>query len=406
MSRLFGHWLKEYVNFTQHSEAPDQFHFWTGVSVIAGALRRQVWIDQRYFTWTPNFYIILVGPPGIATKSTTVRIGHSLLREIEGINFGPSSMTWQGLTDALANSCEGVDITGNGEYVPMSCITCSINELGTFLQPSEKQLVDLLVDMWDGQDDVWRRHTKGIEGRVEIINPWINVIACTTPAWLRDNFPESMIGGGLTSRIIFIYGDHKRRLVPYPADEIDVDAFNTYKEQLISDLKQIAQIKGSYEITSEAKEWGAAWYEDLWTNRPKHMASDRFGGYISRKQTHIHKLGIVLAASESDERVVTREHLQQANRLVTALEVDMQRVFESIGVVDSQRCILEMLAYVKVYKGITQQELWRMCMPVMSLQQFKDAQSAAVQAGHLSIRQVGNEIKCYYLKVEKRDDAT
>lgn len=395
MSRIFENWLKEYMDFTEHSEAPDQFHFWTAVSAIAGALRRQVWIDQRYFKWTPNFYVILVGPPGIATKSTTIRIGHSMLREVEGINFGPNSMTWQGLTRSLADACEGVDIAGDGTYVTMSCITCSINELGTFLQPSEKQLVDLLVDLWDGQDDAWRRHTAGVEGRVEIINPWINVIACTTPAWLRDNFPESMVGGGLTSRIVFVYGDQKRKLVAYPADEIDEKVFAERKEKLTADLREIAQIKGAYEITTEAKEWGSKWYEEHWTSRPKHMASDRFSGYLSRKQTHIHKLSMVLAASEGDERVITKEHLQQANRLITSLEIDMQRVFESIGVVDSTRCVIEMLAYVKVYKGITYQELWRMCMPVMSLQQFKEAKDAAVQAEKLMIRQVGNELKCY-----------
>jgi len=395
VTRIFENWLKEYVSFTEHSEAPDQFHFWTAVSTMAGVLRRQVWIDQRYFVWTPNFYIILVAPPGIATKSTTVRIGHSLLREVEGINFGPNSMTWQGLADALAEACEGVDINGDGTSVTMSCITCSINELGTFLQPTEKQLVDLLVDLWDGQEDSWKRRTKGLEGRVEIINPWINVIACTTPAWLRDNFPESMIGGGLTSRIIFVYGDRKRRLVPYPADEINEENFANYKERLVSDLKHIASIKGAYIISEEAKTWGKKWYDDLWNNRPKHMASDRYGGYISRKQTHIHKLALVLSASEKDERVISLTNLQNANRLITTLETDMQRVFESIGVVDSTRCIVEMLAYVKVYKGITYQELWRMCMPVMSLQQFKDAQTAAIAAEKLAIRQVGPEIRCY-----------
>jgi len=261
-----------------------------------------------------------------------------------------------------------------------------------------KQLVDLLVDLWDGQDDVWRRHTKGQEGRVEIINPWINVIACTTPAWLRDNFPESMIGGGLTSRIIFIYGDHKRKLVSYPADIIDEEKFNIYREKLILDLKDIAQIKGDYKLTPEATIWGTAWYENHWNNRPKHMASERFGGYISRKQTHIHKLAIILSASQSGDRTITEEHLKQSNRLVSSLEIDMQRVFESIGVVDSSRCTTELLAYVKIYKGITQQELWRLCMPVMSLQQFKDAQTSVVQAGYLAIGQVGSEIRCYLTK--------
>ena len=51
---------------------------WVGVSTIAGALRRKVWIDQAYFKWYPNFYIILVAPPGIVAKSTTASLGMRL----------------------------------------------------------------------------------------------------------------------------------------------------------------------------------------------------------------------------------------------------------------------------------------------------------------------------------------
>src|SRR5574343_321589 len=72
MPRNYQNWLRAYVAFTADSESPDDFHFWTGVATIAGALRRRVWIDMRKFQWTPNFYIILVGPPGIATKSTSI----------------------------------------------------------------------------------------------------------------------------------------------------------------------------------------------------------------------------------------------------------------------------------------------------------------------------------------------
>lgn len=61
-------WLKTYVHHQRHSEAPTAFHFWSGVSTIAGALRRKVWTDHRYYQYTPNFYILLVAPPGLRLK--------------------------------------------------------------------------------------------------------------------------------------------------------------------------------------------------------------------------------------------------------------------------------------------------------------------------------------------------
>ena len=94
MSRHFPDWLAAYVQYASFSEAPTRMHFWSGVSAIAGALRRRVWIDQAYFKWTPCFYIVLVAPPGIVSKSSTAAIAMSLLREVPGINFGPDVVTW------------------------------------------------------------------------------------------------------------------------------------------------------------------------------------------------------------------------------------------------------------------------------------------------------------------------
>src|SRR5215831_15160014 len=154
MPRKFANWLKAYMDYTRDSESPDTFHFWTGVSTIAGALRRRVWIDMRKFQWTPNFYIILVGPPGIATKSTSTRTGMRLLESIQGIHFGPPSITWQKLADSLSEAVEHMKIrgpTGADDFIPMSCITVPVSELGTFLKIEDSALVDVLVDLWDGQ---------------------------------------------------------------------------------------------------------------------------------------------------------------------------------------------------------------------------------------------------------------
>jgi hypothetical protein len=111
-NRAYNNWIKAYVSHTRFSESPDAFHFWTGVATVAGALRRRVWIDERHFQWTPNFYIVLVGPPGVAAKSTSIRSGISLLERVPGVYLGPQSMTWQALTESLQNAQECVEIPG------------------------------------------------------------------------------------------------------------------------------------------------------------------------------------------------------------------------------------------------------------------------------------------------------
>lgn len=389
MTRHFGNWLQAYMAYTADSEAPNDFHFWTGVWTIAGALRRRVWIDMRKFQWTCNFYIVLVAPPGIATKSTAARSGWRLLEKIKGIHFGPPSMTWQALTESLAAAIEHLDIvdrrTGELLLIPMSCLNILVSELGTFLKPQDSALMDVMTDLWDGQLSLWGHKTK-TAGQVDIKNPWLNIIGCTTPAWLRSNFPEQLIGGGLTSRVVFVYGNTKRRLVPFPDEEVPEKVYYDIEQKLIDDLTEIASMQGEYHLTSEARAWGHQWYTKHWgTDRPAHMASDRYEGYVARKQTHMMKLAIVLAASQSNLLEITQKHLEEAEALLTGTEPHMMKVFESIGMVDEAKHVAEICAYVRTHKMLTSDQLWSLVGSVMSQREFNEAIHAAVRGGALKV---------------------
>lgn len=379
--------------------------------MIAGALRRRVWIEERIFQWTPNFYIIFVGPPGIVTKSTTAKIGHRLLAEVPGIHFGPASITWQALIISLKEAQEHVELGEAStdeniitvERTPMACITSVISELGTFLKPSDDDMVDVLVDLWDGQTGpAWERKTK-TSGEAAIENPWLNVLGCTTPGWMKRNFPEHLIHGGLTSRIIFVYADKKRKLVARPSKLIDMKTFKEEGAKLIEDLVTISQFKGEYDLDKPADDWHDEWYNKrLWAEKPLHMASDRFDGYKARKQTHVMKLAIVLAASQRDEPVITLEDMLTSERFITALENDMVKVFESIGVADSSRYVAEILTYVRAYKKISSLELWRLCMSTMDKKAYSDAVQAAVDANYIRIF---NEAGTMYVVAVKEENS-
>tara|TARA_Y100000310_G_scaffold94408_1_gene92049 strand:- start:11934 stop:13199 length:1266 start_codon:yes stop_codon:yes gene_type:complete len=390
--RKCKNWLRTYAEYTSASEAPAQMHFWTGVSVLAGALQRRVWLDQRFFQWTPNFYIILVGPPGIVGKSTTLRLGHLLLNYVDGINFGPDSMTWQGLSQAMAEAKVLVPIEGTSDFIPMSCVTCSVSELGTFLRPEDKRMIDVLTDLWDGQQVTWKHKVRTSED-ILIENPWLNIAGCTTPAWLRDNLSAIAIEGGLLRRVLFVFGSEKRQLTPYPAEVVIRDDFKQIEENLAHDLAWIAQLFGEYSLNKEALAWGNQWYSDLWNKRPPHLADERLGGYIATKQTHIHKLAMVLAAAQRDELVITKEDLSLANQFVTGLEHDMQIVLATIGAAPTSRHMAEMIEHIKKAGGkLNQRKLWQVCLRNMMPKEFAEASDAAVKAGYLRIIQNGQEI--------------
>lgn len=391
MNRNIPNWIQGYVEYTKHMEAPDLFHMWTAIGTIAGALRGKVWIDMGYFKWKPNFFIILVAPPGIVSKSTTLGVGMSLLRELESIHFGPDSVTWQALTESFIEAQESVKDVG-----PMAAITIAASELGTFLDPTNREMIDVLCDLWDGRNVPWKRRTKG-EGLSEIKNPWLNFLGCTTPGWLEENFPEYAIKGGFTSRTVFVYADAKRELIAYPSQRMKAfkAEFATLKRYLINDLKSISNISGEYHLSAEAFAWGEKWYAKHWNpNSNSHMDKETHGGYLARKQTHIHKTAMVLAAAISDERIITPHHLTQADFLVTQLEKQMINVFRHIS---DNRDALVSMQLLDIIRNMPKQEimkkaLWKVMIYRCAWDEFERCVRGLITADFVKEKTVGTAI--------------
>ena len=388
--RKCKNWLTSYLKYTDVSEAPERFHFWSGIVAIAGALRRKVWLDMGLFEWTPNFFVFLVAPPGIVSKSTTASIAMDLLREVPGVEFGPSSVTWQ----ALIERFEEVYISWHppmtspselmGPGIDMSCLTIEASELGTFFNPADREMVDVLVHLWDGKRG---RFTKTTISRGEKVatNPWLNLIACTTPAWIAEHISGHFTGGGFSSRSIFVFADSKRRLIPYPF--LEMGATNrSLRADLLSDLKGIAEISGEYRLTAEALELGKSLYEENYRSPPAALANDQLIGYLARKQTHLHKLAITLAAAESNNRLIEVHHLRAAEQALSMAEADMPRVF-SAGrhepIVDVADAILRV---IYEHKEVKRTDLFRHFYRQISWPTYSEALEHLLNSGFVTLR--------------------
>ena len=326
--RNYDDWLSAYIQYAGFSEAPKRMHFWSGVAAIAGALRRRVWLSMGYYRWCVNHYIIFVAPPGIVSKSTTVAIAMDILRKVPGIVFGPDIVTWPALVSAFAAARESFSI--GEDWYTQCALTLESSEFGNLVNPTDREMIDLLVTLWDSKQGGFSKVTKN-SGSDAIENPWINLIACTTPSWIAGNFPEYVIGGGFTSRCLFVYTDQKEKLVAYPIYHIP-KGMTDVQTKLAQDLEHIANtLAGPYQLSESARIWGEEWYQHHYASPPPLLQDERFSGYLARKQTHLHKLAMVIAASSRDEMILLPEDLQLANTMITDLEQDMPKVFARIG---------------------------------------------------------------------------
>ena len=361
MGRLLPDWIPAFLDYTEHMEAPRLLRSWSAISAIASALRRKVWIDQDQFVWTPGLYIVFVGPPGVITKSTTTDLSSNLLREIHGIKFGPNNITWQALASAFAESAEAFEWpAGSGSYLPMSPITLISRELGSLLNPKDQDLVNLFIELYDGAK-LYQKVTK-MSGSDTIETPWINLLGATTPSWIAQNVPPAALGGGFISRCIFLYGDEKEKLVPYPRRVIrDREKHRLVRDALVHDLEHIStNLTGPYELTEEAYDWGSKWYEALWRDAKSHYNDDKLMGYIARKQTHLHKVAMILAASAKDQLVITREELELADQMLHIVEDSLDLVFRQIGRTDQSLQVERFIDIVAKKGPLPYEEAYRL----------------------------------------------
>ena len=388
MSRNFPDWITSYLEYASVTEAPRRMHFWSAIGTIAGALRRRVWIDMKRFCWYPSFYIIYVGPPGIVAKSTTIDIAMDLLKQVPGIKFGPNAITWQALVTAFAAASESFEY--QSEWHPMSPLTLAASELGSLLNLQDRDMVNLLIELWDGKK-TYEKITK-MSGNDIIEAPWINLQAGTTPHWVADNMPQAMIGGGLSSRCIFVYGDTKEKYIAY-VDEMVGKGDDKLRLRLIEDLERIAMLLGPFKIDAEARDWGRDWYEKFWKDATARMDDQMLEGYAARKQTHLHKTAMVLSASRGNSLTITRTDLELANQMLEDIERDMHRVFSRIGRTEDSMQAERFIEFVRRKGLIPYDEAYRMIhIYFPDFHDFEGILEGAIRSGQLALVATSNGV--------------
>ena len=327
--RKLSNWLTAYSEYTEETESAPMFHRWVSLSMVSAVLRKKVWLSLGRIKVFPNMYVVLVAEPGIARKSQAISYGVDLLNEVPGIVLSADAVTKEAmLQDLEAGAVD--EVMPNGTNFRHASLNIISKEFESFLgqRGENTKMLVLLTDLFDCQEVPWKYRTKN-SGSNTIPSVFLNILGATTPDSLASCLPPSAIGGGLTSRVMFIWSSAKTKKIAIP---VLSDKIKKLREYLIHDLTIISRMVGNFEFNQESVEAWTDWYEHYdETSVTRTCCDPSFNGWYSRKPLYIQKLAQVLSAAESGSMTLDWKSFDAAIKEVEQVELAMGKTFTAIG---------------------------------------------------------------------------
>lgn len=337
--RHFSDWLDAYMEYTEMTESPASYRKWAGIGCIAAALQRKCWASWTLDVLYPNMYIILVGPSGLR-KGTALSPALNLVKAV-GLARSSNATTPQALVQEMRRAYKTIPL--NNVPYEHSSITIFSKEFTVFLEYQNHTMLSMLCDWYDCDDD-WYKDT--VMRDVEpVIGVWVNLIAATTPQSLQLALPPDAIGGGFTSRAVFVCAKRKGQAIS-PFDKSPIEVTAAFRTKLVHDLEIIYHMAGQFRLSPAFVAAFEDWYFRE-SQKPASVEAKRFSGYESRRATHVMKLSMILSASRSGEMLIDLQDFARALSTLEATERHMGMVFQGYGMGRFSSIKKDVLQYIR-----------------------------------------------------------
>jgi hypothetical protein len=312
--------LSDYRHFTSDNEAPEVFHFWSALSALSSVISRRVSLSLGYMKVYPNIYAILVGNAGVR-KTTAMDIAREMVMDWKDIPFSAECITKQALCqDMMLNA--GRNYTNEkGEIVQYTPYSIYATEMSHFIGVDPIGMVDFLTTVYDRK--IYDTKTKN-KGSEYIIGPYVTLLGCTTPDWMRAWMKDEIMTGGFLRRalIVFFNGEGKRVAIPHVSESMW-----EARARCIEWGEKLKQVHGEFVLTPEAMQFYKTWYESR--PIPRNVPSE---GYHQSKHIQMFKIAMLLALAERhDQLILEKRHLEAALLQLELLEPGMEKVLEGTG---------------------------------------------------------------------------
>jgi hypothetical protein len=314
-------WIGKYLTYAQGNESHLAFHFWSAVTAMGAAAKRNFFIDMGVFNVFPNHYTLLIADAGVK-KGTAYKIAEDILKRLNStleknysveeddlITLLPQKMGPEVLVKLLASGNTprlGPAKVAATEYSDAVGFL-GVPELSSLISKQvfhADMMIELLTDLYDCHEK-WVGHTIG-RGKEVLHNVAISLLWCSTPEWAAENCTDSLFSGGFMSRIIPCWRGDELGIREFPRPvHLDPVSANALAEALVP-------IATAPKTLVSVEDW--EWYDD-WYHRNKERSkvemNPKMKGYLNRKDNHLLGLAMVLALSEGNT-TISVDCLQQA----------------------------------------------------------------------------------------------
>jgi len=391
MNRQLGDWITNYMQYVENTESPKVYHQWAGLSTISAALQKKVRLRLGRLSIFPNQYIVLVGPPGLRKSSALHSCTH-LMQDIEGIKTADNASTQQALVDSLKDAEDAHII--NGMRYEHSSLTAICSELEMFLgqKHSNMEMLIFLTDAFDSPEGVWTARTRG-KGRLEVKSMYLNLLAATTPSSIMSSLPTGAIGGGLSSRILFVYADKVQKKIAIPEHD---PSLGDLERRLRIDLHKMSLMTGEFSLTQDARKYYIHWYENFDPMGGGRICNDNyFHGWYHRKPLFVQKLVQVSSASRSSNMVIEKKDFVRAIQWVEEVEETMTEVFRGVGRSEYAQETAEIAKVLQSRSSITEPELLRLVMKDVDAKTFSTIMETLLRSQQVKLKITGSGVASY-----------
>jgi len=369
MARIFKEgFLKAYQAYANDDFVPELFNTWSGISIVAGALERKVWLPwSNTYSFYPNLYVLLVTNPGTG-KSVSSGRAVDLLREVSRktghLNVLPDQATEASFIELMGKGRGFIDTSTGGEIITkQNAGYFYASEGSTSLNNIYGDFIAALTALYDCPSTFKRSTKKDGVNSPSLHNVCVNMLACCTFDFLGKLVSDDNIMGGFASRVLYICNEDKTVKVQEfqgGLNEADRSAQDEYRTALIADLTEISQLVGRMQVEAEVKVAWKKWYLEFEQNRLNNL-SGKIKSIWARTNTNVLKVAMALSAGESSELIIRMRHWEEAVALVTASQLATPRIFRETRARSSSKSPTaltnSLITMVQMYPGMTLEQV-------------------------------------------------